>query len=101
MKLLLVLALSTMVAMSYSQVSVDTSKTPDGQEKNVRVGVPFIVDLNLDRTNSTDRRNTKMDLGILGGFVNVNLDRTRDANGKRGPVSVSIFGQKVWGRKRR
>ena len=84
-----------------------------GRDDN-RIGVwlPFIFGMDLVRNRVPDGtrsangtanevKGTGMDLSVLGGLVRVNLDRTRDANGVRGPVNVSVFGQKVAGRKRR
>lgn len=65
----------------------------DGRS-NVRVGLPFIfgMDLNRNRDRSTGNQ-TRLDLGVLGGLVRVSMDRFRGANGtKSGPVEVSIFG---------
>ena len=65
----------------------------DGRS-NVRVGLPFIfgMDLNRNRDRSSGNQ-TRLDLGVLGGLVRVSLDRFRGVNGtKSGPVEVSIFG---------
>lgn len=76
-----------------------------GKSNRVQVGIPFIFGMDLIRAKNDTGRNdsaTGIDLGVLGGLVRFSMDRTRDANGNRvGPISVSIFGQKVAGRRRR
>lgn len=65
----------------------------DGRS-NVRVGLPFIFGMDLDRNRDRSAGNqTRLDLGVLGGLVRVSMDRFRGVNGtKSGPVEVSIFG---------
>lgn len=64
---------------------------------DVSVGVPFIVDLTRTQSSNatTDSRQTV--LGILGGLIRVNVNRDINATSgeRKGPVSVTIFGQTI------
>ena len=64
---------------------------------NVRVGLPFIFGMDLDRSRDRSTGNqTRLDLGVLGGMVRVSMDRSRNSDGtKSGPVVVTVFGHPI------
>lgn len=61
------------------------------------------MEMALGVANDTMTRTSQLDLDVLSGLVKVNFDRKiNHKTGKRtGPISVSIFGQKIFGNRRR
>lgn len=90
----LALAVERQNAQILPEVDVGPSRL-GANGRHVSVQLPAIMNMNLDTRG--EHRGAKLDLSVLLKMVQVNLDVTRNTEGRlAGPVSVKVFGIPVY-----
>lgn len=95
-----ILATMALISVQVGQVSgnlVETAEStvfPGG--RHVAVHIPGVYSLDLD-TRAGQHNGVRMSQSVLGGFVRVNMDRSRGANNQmQGPLQVSVGGMTMY-----